>query len=371
MLSHQSGFQHRYLTLRDLRRLQQFLLTPRKVIEGRFSGQYQTRQRGQSVEFRDYREYLPGDEISAIDWKVYGRSDKLVIKLFEHQSELTLHLLVDASASMAYQGEAAPGRGLVDSKYDYACRLAAAIGFLVMQQHDRFAFGFAQEGLKKPLPPEGTMRHLTTILKSMEQMRPRKSARLFEAIDELARQRSRRSLLVVCSDLLDDVDRVAAALAARLRSGGEVVLFHVLHNDELELPDVDHGTFVDSESGQRIRLSLPEVREAYRERMRQFLDAWEARREGDGGRLCAGRHQRALLARAGAVLHRPESIRKTRVRRCLVSSSTEPRREPLSYVRLRHSINAELLLPAPPPQSPSATSRDRTSAASASSSAIA
>lgn len=277
MLSNQAGFQHRYLQLADLRRLEQMLFAPRKVVAGRFSGHYQTRQRGQSVEFRDYREYLPGDEIAAIDWRVYGRTDKLFIRLFEHQSELTVQLLVDASASMAYAGSQPSRKRRADSKYDYACRLAASIGFLVMKQHDRFAFAVAQQGLQRSTPADGTMRHLAGVLKTMETVRPRHAAGLAAAIEELSRTGRRRSLLVICSDLLDDGDRVAAALAARVQSGGEAVLFHVLHPDELQLPDIEQATFVDSETGQRVRLSIAELRAQYTERMKQFVDTWAAR----------------------------------------------------------------------------------------------
>jgi len=277
MLGHQTGFQHKYLRIADLRRLEQMLFAPRRTVEGRFSGQYRTRQRGQSVEFRDYREYLPGDEIGAIDWKVYGRSDKLVVKLFEHQSELTLQLLVDGSASMAYRGQYTRGTKYGPSKYDYACQLAAAIGFLVIKQHDRVGFAVAQGGLHRRTPAETSMRHLAGILKSMEAVRPQGVSSLADSIDELSRSGRRRSLLVVFSDLLDDPDAIAAKLAARVNSGGEAILFHTLHPDEVTLPDVEHGTFVDSESGQQVRLDVSEIRDEYADRMREFLDRWSAR----------------------------------------------------------------------------------------------
>lgn len=277
MQGNQRGFEHRYLRLADLRRLEQMLLAPRKIVAGRFSGHYQTRQRGQSVEFRDYREYLPGDEINAIDWKVYGRTDKLFIRLFEHQSELTLHLLVDASASMAYAGLHPVARRRVDSKYDYACRIAAATAFLVMKQHDRFSFGVAQEGLQRFRPPDGTMRHLAGMLKALEEVRPQRSSGLPQAIDELSRAGGRRSMLMILSDLLDDADAAAAAIAARVRSGGEAVVVQVLHPDELQLPDVEHGTFIDSETGARVRLSVDELRSEYHLRMQRFVDGWQAR----------------------------------------------------------------------------------------------
>jgi uncharacterized protein (DUF58 family) len=275
--SNQRGFQHRYLRLPDLRRLEQMLFAPRRIVEGRFSGHFQTRQRGQSIEFRDYREYLPGDEISAIDWKAYGRTDKLFIRLFEHQSELTVQLLVDGSASMAYSTSQPVSRQRLDNKYDYACRLAASIGFLIIKQHDRFAFGIGQKGLQSYLPAESGMRHLSAVLKMMESHRPKQTAGLPSAIDELSRAGRRRSLLVLMSDLLDDSDAVAKALAARIHSGGEAVVFHVLHPDEVQLPPLEHATFIDSETGGRVRLSLDEIRSVYTERMQTFLSTWESR----------------------------------------------------------------------------------------------
>ena len=269
--------EHRYLHVGDLRRLEQMVFAPRRLVEGRFTGPYQTRQRGQSVEFRDYREYLPGDEIGAIDWKVYGRTDKLFIKLFEHQSEATVQLLVDASASMAYSGSQPTSRRRTGSKYDYACQLAAAIGFLVAKQHDRFSFALSREGLKLDQPPDRTLRHLTGMLKSMERVRPGGTSGLPAAIDALSRSGQRKSLLIVFSDLLDAVDATAAALSARASHGGEAVVFHVLHPDELRLPELEQGTFIDSESGARVRLSVPEVRREYEARMEQFLAAWAGR----------------------------------------------------------------------------------------------
>jgi uncharacterized protein (DUF58 family) len=168
------------------------------------------------------------------------------------------------------------------SKYDYACFLAASIGFLVMKQHDRFSFGIARKALQHYLPPDSTMQHLTGILKTMERVRPMGSAQLAEAIDALTRKGTRRSLLIVFSDLIDDVEGVTRALAARAHAGGEAILFHVLHADEINLPNIEHGLFVDSENGSRIRLNVDEIRAAYEQRMRDFLDGWSRRCLGMG-----------------------------------------------------------------------------------------
>src|SRR4029079_7351707 len=108
------GQDRKYLRMQDLRQLRHVFFAPRRASEGQYSCRHDTRQRGQSVEFRDYRPYIPGDDIGSVDWKVYGRSDKLFIKMFEHQADMTVNLLVDASASMAYGGL----RG-THTKYDH------------------------------------------------------------------------------------------------------------------------------------------------------------------------------------------------------------------------------------------------------------
>ena len=282
MSSNPGDLQFKYLQVGDLRRLEQMLFAPRRTIEGRFSGHYATRQRGQSVEFRDYRPYFPGDEVSAIDWRVYGRTDRLVIKLFEQQSELTVHLLVDASASMDFRGATATAKA--DSKFDYACRLAAAIGFLISKQHDRFSFSMCQRQVgsdKSPLryffPPDRSVRHLLGVLEGMETARARGESALAEALHELARRGKRRELVVLFSDLLGEPDDVAEALSSRVQFGGEAVVMHVLHPDEIELPDFDRGIFIDSETGSKVRVDVPEIRDAYHAKMREFLDGWEAR----------------------------------------------------------------------------------------------
>lgn len=268
-----TGSRFKYLQPSDLRRLERLMFAPRHVVEGRYAGQYATRQRGQSVEFQDYRPYLPGDEIGNVDWKVYGRTDRLVIKIFEHQTDLTVHLLIDASASMGYDGREAGRRP--HSKYDYACFLAASIGFLISKQQDRFAAGFAQQGLKHYAPPDKTMPHLNSILKQMETVRPRREAGLAAAIHEINRTMRRRSLLILFSDLLDEPDQALKALAARMQLGGEAVLFQVLHPHEIDLPDIEQGLFIDAETGGRVRLNVPEVRAVYQDKMRAFLNRWE------------------------------------------------------------------------------------------------
>ncbi|HUE14638.1 MAG TPA: DUF58 domain-containing protein [Planctomycetaceae bacterium] len=260
----------------------QFFFTGRKPIEGQYSGQHATPQIGQSVEFRDYRQYIPGDEIGSIDWKIYGRSDKLFIKIFEHQADLTVNLLVDASASMAYRGVDDSRRQKLlawsfddrKSKYDYACSLAAAIGFLIVKQHDRVGFSLAQGGLSQFLAARSALSHLSAILDAMEQAQPQGEARLADAIRDLAGRTGRREVLIVFSDLLEDRDAILKSLSMFHHRGGEAILFHVLHGDEIRLPQIENGIFIDSETRARVRLNVEDVRTTYEAKLQDFLDSW-------------------------------------------------------------------------------------------------
>jgi len=301
----------RYLHVAELRRLKNQFFASKKTVEGLYAGGHQSRQRGQSVEFTDYRPYMPGDEIFDVDWKIYGRSDRLFVKLFEHQSDMTVHLLIDASASMAYAGidestsvrrtsrrimpmvprRARHEHGLRSErgflrKYDQACLLAAAIAFLTMKQQDSVAFGIAQNGLAQFHRSCNAFSHLDVVLHAMEQTTPQGRANLADALREMVSMTSRRGLLVLFSDLLEERNAIMQSLAAYSQRGGDVILFHVLHQDELHLPQLDRVRFEDSEDGRRVSLNLSDIRSAYQKRLGQFLDAWSTACHRQGIEYC-------------------------------------------------------------------------------------
>lgn len=269
-----------YLRPADLAPLRHLVFASRRSVVGHYAGKHASPQRGHSVEFQDYREYTPGDELNDVDWKVYGRSDKLFIKLFEHQSDMTVNLLVDASASMEYAGlddgrrqRRRMGPQLI-SKFDHACRMAAAIAYLVTQQQDKVALGIAQHGLAQTLRAAGTYPHLHQLVTTMRDTRPRGLANLAAAIHGMARQAKRKGLLVVFSDLAEDRDAIITALSRFLHRGHEVIVFQVLHEHERVLPDLSEAVFVDSETGQQVRVNVEDVRHRYEQRMQQHLDDW-------------------------------------------------------------------------------------------------
>lgn len=262
--------EHPYLRIADLRRLRHLFFSSRRVVEGQYAGRHTSPQRGHSVEFSDYREYRPGDELGDVDWKVYGRSDRYYIKLFEHQSNMTVHLLLDASASMGYK---ANGR---DSKFEHACRMAASIAFLIIKQQDHFSFGTAKHGLRDFQRPAGTYVQLNAMLEQMQRMQPRGEAKLDEAIKSLSGRINRKGLVILFSDLLEDDQAVIQSLSLLMHRGLEVIVFHVLDTDELQLPDMAEAIFVDSESRRPLRLNVDDIRPAYQQRLRRFLNRWSS-----------------------------------------------------------------------------------------------
>jgi uncharacterized protein (DUF58 family) len=275
----------RFLSPMDMQRLRHLEFSTARRVRGTFSGRHSSRQRGQSVEFNDYRQYIPGDDPGDVDWKVYARSDRLYIKLYEHESELTTTILVDGSASMAFRGCDAPmpGAKAFDargarieatsrSKFELAGSIAAALAFLLIQRSDRVAVGIAKDGLGAYERPGVSMTHLRQVLLTLDAHQPNGVAGLPEAIDTVLRRTRRRGMLVVISDFLDDPDAAVAALAEASARGHEVVVFHTLHAEEIELPRGGSGLFIDSESGDKVRIHNDDIRAEYAKAVEEFVE---------------------------------------------------------------------------------------------------
>lgn len=287
---------HRYLRIQDLQSLRHLEFAPRGIVRGLYAGRHDSPQRGHSVEFNDYREYVPGDEIGNIDWKVYGRSDRLYLKLFEHQTDMVVYMMVDGSASMAYRGFAAQsprgragrfgrtgdGNPPAPSKYDQACRMAAALSFLVIKQQDRVSFSVSRNGLNPHLPPHGSFPHLRRVLSAMDEAPPAGRASLAESLEELFRRTRRKGMLILFSDLLEDEEPILRQLGHFLQRGNDIILFHILHPDELEFPDLGEALLTDSETRADLRLNADEARAGYQANLGRYLREWRSACRGRG-----------------------------------------------------------------------------------------
>jgi uncharacterized protein (DUF58 family) len=265
----------RFLKPADLQKLKNLLFAARLIVEGAYAGRHRSPYKGRSPEFVDYRQYNPGDDMRSVDWKACARTDRLFVKLFQKETDLNCHLLVDTSASMDFGGVRdhwfSSGAGV--SKHQYACMLAAALSFLMIKQGDKVSIGMFDEQLGPCLPAGGTFGHLYKILHTLETSRPRHGTSVARSLDRAASLCRRRGLLVVISDFLDEPAAIFNALARYRHRHFEVILFHVLHPCERRLPEVGASQFVDSETGASITAHPAEVSAMYQEQMEAFLGA--------------------------------------------------------------------------------------------------
>jgi uncharacterized protein (DUF58 family) len=201
----------------------------RTVVEGLRVGDHKSPYRGFSVEFVQHREYVPGDDTRHIDWKSYGRSERYTIKQYEQETNFTAHLMVDASRSMLY------GDGDTN-KLEYAKTLTAALSYLIIHQRDSVALNIFDAAWRDRLPPSGQMGHVQTICNTLVSVEPQEKNSMGPLLHDLANQVRRRGLFFLISDCFDDVAAILGGLQ-HLRFGGhEVVVFHILHPDEIDFP---------------------------------------------------------------------------------------------------------------------------------------
>jgi uncharacterized protein (DUF58 family) len=244
-------------------------LRARYAVEGLVSGMHQSPYSGYSVEFAQHREYAPGDDLRHLDWRVYGRSDRFYIKQYEEETNLQLHLVVDASASMRYPEHAVESGRM--TKFDYAATLAASLAYLVTHQQDAAGLLLFDDEIRADLPPQSHQAHLQTMLHRLQQAlleRPTGGRSLFT---DLAGRLRRRSMVVLISDLLADLLEVIGGLLTMRHSGHEVIVLHVLDHDERVFPFQNNTLFEGLEAPRLQALVDPQsLRSSYLDALAAF-----------------------------------------------------------------------------------------------------
>ncbi|MHC4708163.1 MAG: DUF58 domain-containing protein, partial [Planctomycetota bacterium] len=256
----------RYLDPVMLSKLANMSLVAKCAVEGFFSGLHPSPFHGFSVEYSDHREYHPGDELKFIDWKIYGRSDKLYIKQYEQETNATVYLLLDSSRSMAFAGE-----GSV-SKIDYGSFLAAALGYLMLLQCDSVSLVLFAERINKLIPARSKRTHLNVILATLQSNRVGGQTRLADVLHAVAETTKRRGLVILISDLLDDTGDIFQGLNHLKYMKHDVLIFHTMDHQELNLDYEGLIQFEDMESRAKMRTFPQSLREAYRVSVSAFVD---------------------------------------------------------------------------------------------------
>lgn len=268
--------QRNYLDPRFLSRLGHLDLVARFAVEGFFAGLHPSPFHGFSVEYSDHRQYYPGDELKFVDWKVYGRTERLFVKQFQQETNTTVYILLDSSRSMSFADT-----GVV-SKLDYGAYLAAALSFLTLKQCDSTALLLFSDGIKKQIPPSSRRTHHRTLLAALQANRARGQTDLAGVLHAVAEMTKRRGLIVLITDLLDDKQDVFQGLAHLRFLRHDVILFHVLDRQELQLDFQGGLEFEDLETGMRLRCDAHAVRARYLAQVEAFLDEVK-KTSGTGG----------------------------------------------------------------------------------------
>jgi len=235
----------------------------RQPVEGTIAGQHRSPLHGLSPEFADYRTYTPGDDLKNLDWKAYARSDRFYIKRFEEESNLRTVFILDSSASMKY---GAPEY----SKYDCAATIAVSLSAVLLKQRDAVGLAVLNDRIQEDLKTGGTPSHLAKFIEVLQRVELVGETDIGPAVAQVADQIHRRGVVVVLSDLLTPLDPFYESLGKLQHAGHEVIVVHVLHRDEVEMPFKDSVIFKDIEGEEEIFAEPWAFHKAYQAAMEEF-----------------------------------------------------------------------------------------------------
>ncbi|MFW6061575.1 MAG: DUF58 domain-containing protein [Planctomycetota bacterium] len=259
----------KYLDPKVLSRITRLDLQARLVVEGFISGLHRSPFHGFSVEFASHREYVPGDDLKHLDWKVLGKTDRHYIKQYEEETNLKATFLLDASESMHYGSENGKA-GL--TKYEYASAVAASLGFLLLQQQDAVGLAVFDEELRSYVSASANPSHVKSLVHAMDTNEPKAKTSIEPICHSLAEKIARRGLVCVVSDLLTDIDSLLRGLQHFRHYGHEVIVLHVLDEDELNFPFQGNTMFRGLEQMGTLTVEPRALREGYLDALNRFCN---------------------------------------------------------------------------------------------------
>ena len=260
----------RFLHPEAIKRIARLEIRARHIVEGFLSGMHRSPYFGQSVEVLQHREYALGDDLRHVDWKVWARQDRLYVKQFEEETNLRCHLLVDLSRSMAY------GNGPLN-KCEYACTLACSLAYLVLRQQDGVGCTTFDEQIRVSVPVRTMHNHIFNIVDSLAVQEPRDKTDMQAILRSVAESAPRRGLMILVSDLLADRPGLFKGLRLLRQRGHDVLVFHVMDDEELDFPFNGPTRFEGLESLDHLNCNPRALREGYLAALQAFLD--DVRRE--------------------------------------------------------------------------------------------
>jgi uncharacterized protein (DUF58 family) len=263
----------RFLAPEVLARITSLELIARSVVEGFIAGLHRSPHLGFSTDFAEHRQYMPGDDLRHLDWKLLARTDRLYIKKYQGDTNTQIHILIDSSASMGYAS------GQV-TKLQYAQFLASSLAFLCVRQHDSVGVVAFNEDVIEHVPPRSRSGHMRTILGSIERLTPGRGTALARQLHRTAELLTRRGVVVLISDLYEEPALVMKGLEHLRFRGNDVIVFQVMDRQELEFQFNEPLVFEDSETEEQLHVLPDLVRDGYLRAIRSHIDAL---REGAAG----------------------------------------------------------------------------------------
>ncbi len=255
----------RFLQPETIARIARLEVVARNVVEGFLSGGHRSPYFGQSIEFAQHREYVPGDDIRRIDWKVWSKTDKYYIKQYEEETNLRTTLVVDVSESMQF------GEGEL-SKYEYACRVAASLSYLLLRQSDAVGMVTFDSTIRQRVQQSSKMNHLTGLLAALDNAKPQQKTSVADVLSKVADEYNRRGLIVLVSDLLADRAGLFKGLKLLRTRGHDIMIFHVMDDAELDFPYSGTTKFEGLEDAGEMICDPRALRDGYLAALKTYLD---------------------------------------------------------------------------------------------------
>lgn len=255
----------RFLHPEAIKRIARLELRSRHIVEGFLAGMHRSPYFGQSVEFLQHRQYVPGDDLRHVDWKVWARQDRLYVKQYAEDTNLRCTLIVDVSASMSY------GNGPLN-KFEYACTLAGSLAYLMLKQQDAVGCVAFDDRIRNRVPPRSRWNHLESIIETFRISSPENKTDLLAILRGVSESAPRRGMMVLVSDLLGDPELTLRGVKMLRQQGHDVLVFHVMDDEELDFPFEGPLRFEGLESADYLNCNPRALREGYLEALNAFLE---------------------------------------------------------------------------------------------------
>ena len=257
-----------FLKPSELHKLGRLAINSRYVVEGSLAGRHRSPNKGSSTEFAEHRNYNPGDDPKHLDWKVLGRTDRYFVRRYEDETNLRVYLVIDRSASMAYASEGQK------TKYEYACHLAAAVGYVIVKAKDSVGLCIYAEKVDANIGARNSFSHLNNALATLKGFKPALKTSTAQTLHRIADSIRRRALVILFSDLFDEQADIVRAIAHFRKLHHDVIVFHILDPMEVDLSFKKGAEFVDMETGETVIVDPRAIADDYRKVFGEFLEGY-------------------------------------------------------------------------------------------------